>query len=134
MIEIFNSGKNIVQTNYFDSKVAVEGKFFVSGNASAVRILVPDIQLPALEKMCTGKICVISRGRFRGQDCVEFMFDDESDSPFAIHMSIKQTSNIISKDQKPFVVTAWTRVGKIMEWPGKFRVVRTLPCMAPWKE
>lgn len=133
MIEIGNSGENVAQTNYFDSTAAIKGLFFVSGNASVMRILVPDIQFAALAEMCTGKICVISRGSLQGKDGLEFMFDDDSDSPFAIHMSMSQTSRILSKHQKPFIVTAWTRVGKIMEWPGKYRVVRTLPCMDPWK-
>jgi hypothetical protein len=131
-IAISNAGADIASTNYFQSAKAFSGMLYVSWNASAARILVPDNQLSMIDEMKTGKLCVISRGRFQGTDALEFMFDDDSDSPFAVHIDMRNVDRAIKNDNKPFIVTAWSSKGKLAEWVGKYRDVKSLPCLDPW--
>ena len=131
-IVIGNAGADIAYTNYFDSEAASSGLFYISWNASAARILVPDSMVSMIGEMKTGRICVISRGQLKGVDSLELMFDDDSDSPFALHVGMQSADRAIRDDNKPFAVTAWTSKGKVAEWQGKYRVVRELPCMEPW--
>lgn len=97
-------------------------------------MLVPDIQRPAIDEMCAGKLCIISRGKLKGRDTLELMFDDDTDAPFSLYLEIHQADRHITIENKPFAVVAWTRFGKIMEWKGKYRVVRKLPCLDAWGE
>jgi hypothetical protein len=61
------------------------------------------------------------------------MFDDDSEAPYALHLSLGQVDRSIVNDGKPFRVTAWTSKGKAGDWQGKYRVVNKLPYMKPWK-
>lgn len=132
MISISNAGADIASTNYFETPNARAGRYFVSWNASTARILVPDSLVGNLNEMSTGRICVISRGKWNGVDALEFMFDDDSDAPYALHLGLGQVDRSIANDGKPFRVTAWTSKGKAGDWKGKYRVVDELPCMEPW--
>lgn len=134
MLEIVNAGAEIKSTNYFDTAHALRGLYYVSWNASSARVLVPDVQLGALDEMRTGRICVISRGKLYGVDALELMFDDGSDAPFALHIEMRQTDRAIIDDHQSFKVAAWTRAGKVAEWSGKYRVVQELPYLEPWIE
>ena len=133
MISISNAGADIASTNYFETPNARAGRYFVSRNASTARILVPDSLVRNLNEMSTGRICVISRGKWNGIDALEFMFDDDSDAPYALHLGLGQVDRSIANDGKPFRVTAWTSKGKAGDWKGKYRVVDELPCMEPWR-
>ncbi len=132
MFKIINDGGAIQETNYFDSEHAKSGLFFVSWNASVARVLVPDGRMDVIDEMRTGRICVISRGLLNRVDALELMFDDGSDSPFALHVDMRQTDRAVPDDHKPFTVAAWTRAGKVAEWPAKYRVVKKLPYLMPW--
>lgn len=132
MISVGNEGADITSTNYFESKHASLGLFYVSWNASTARILVPDSHRSEIPEMRTGRVCVISRGKLKGVDVLEFMFDDGSDAPYALYIDSRNVDRMVKDDDKPFKVTAWTREGRAAEWDGKYRVVKTLPCLAPW--
>lgn len=132
MLHVVNKGPDLLETNFFDSAHARLGLFYLSWNASVARLLIPDSCAKYLREMRTGKICIISRGLFLGRDCLELLFDDDSDAPYSIQMEIQQTDRLIADDNKPFSVTAWTRGGKQATWPGKYRVVSELPCLELW--
>ena len=136
MIEIENNKQQIVRTNYWDSEHAGLGYFYLSWNAGAARLLVPDNQKPALSEMKTAKIVIISRGQWRGRDALELLFEDNTDTPYVINVVAEQTDRMIPDiDQGGgFVVTAWTRQGKELSLTGKYRRVKELPCMQPWSE
>jgi hypothetical protein len=90
MIQIRNHGPLILQTNYWDAELAQQGKLFVSVNAGAIRVLLPPALYGMLNDMLTGKECVLSRGPWPDMglaEGVEIMWDDGSDSPFALHLS-----------------------------------------------
>ncbi len=133
MINISNAGSEIASTNYFETLHAKAGQYFVSWNASTARILVPDSLVRNLDEMHTGQICVISRGKWNGVDALEFMFDDGSETPYALHLGLGQVDRSITNDGKPFRVTAWTSKGKAGDWEGRYRIVNNLPFMKAWK-
>ncbi len=61
---IDNKGQDIVSTNYFESEHASKGKVYMSVNAGAFRLLLPDSQMQLLEEMATGKEVIISMGKW----------------------------------------------------------------------
>lgn len=134
MLFFGNNHGDITETNYFDTESASRGFMYLSWNASVARLLVPNSQLHTIKEMRTGKYCVISRGKLAGADALEIMFEDGSKAPFAICIETGQTDRLITDDNKPFTVAAWTRSGKVAEWNGKYRVVAKLPCLQPWKK
>lgn len=134
MLEITNRGGDILYTNYFDSLQAKAGQIFVSWNASTARVLVPDAELWMINELHSVSECIISRGKMKGNDALELLFEDGSDSPFVIFMGMDQTDRVITNDGKSFMVAVWTRTGKVAQWPGYYRVVKKLPCLKPWKK
>ena len=138
-ITVGNRGEDISleSTNYWDSEMAHRGNLFLSWNAGAGRLLVPDCLTSAIPEMLTGSAAVISRGPWpAGQkaDAIEIMFEDDSDSPFCMHLSVEQCSQMLPESDigSEFPFTIWTRNGKVGEVPGKYRRVATLPCLKPW--
>lgn len=135
MIVIENCGAGIARTNYWDSDLARRGFMFLTSTAGVMRLLVPDTKLWALADMRTGRIAVVSRGPFKGADAVEILFDDESEQPFTIVLSVPQVDCLPPNGDSGREVgfTVWTRAGMQMELEGRFRVVESLPCAAPWE-
>jgi hypothetical protein len=137
MIIIANKGQAIESTNFYDSEHAAAGFFFLSWNAGAARLLVPDAQKPALREMKTGKFVVISRGPFEtGKDMLELMFEDHSDSPFCLHIGVDQCDRLIPETEQGggFLVSVWTKGGMKLCLPGKYREVDKIPYMREWIE
>jgi hypothetical protein len=142
MIHIENAAQRIIQTNYWDSEHARAGYFYLSWNAGAARLLVPDAQKPALAEMRSARLVIVSRGpmddpRTGGtRSALELLFEDDSDCPYAIHIVEEQTDRNLPKNNQGggFLVAAWTRNGLRQTWPGKYREVDELPCLQPWNE
>lgn len=136
MIKIVNDGPDIEATNYFHTPHARNGFLFVSWNAGALRLLVPDSMLAVLAEMRTGKIAVVTRGLLERRDALEILFDDETANPYAVHVLMEQCDRIIpdSESGRRILVAAWGRYGKLAEWPGCYRTAEHLPCLDPWVE
>lgn len=136
LIEILSKGQQITHTNYWELENAKRGLFYLSWNAGAARLLVPETQKQSIKEMKTGKFVIVSRGKFQGRDALELLFEDNSDSPFSIHIETKQTDRLIPDFEQGggFVVTVWTKSGQKLRLPGKYRVVETLPHLQPWVE
>ena len=140
IITIVNDGQNIEQTNYFESPAAKAGYVFLSINAGEFRLLVPDSIAQALvEEIETANEVIISRGAWESQgnrDAFEIMFEDNSDSPYALHISANQahTLPLESDADKQWVCTLWNSKGKIAEFPSWYRIVKRLPCLEPYKK
>jgi hypothetical protein len=137
LLTFANDHQNIRSTNYFDSESADKGFLHLSWNAGAGRLLIPDNQLPMLAEMRTGKYVVVSAGPWpeqRRTNALELMFEDNTDSPFSLHIGAEQCDRMLpSKDEGGgFVITAWGRNGLLASWPGKFRKVKRIPCLLPW--
>ena len=136
---IQNQGQAIISTDYWDSEHAVKGFFFLSWNAAAARLLVPDCQESALREMRGAREVIISRGpcSFQGgREALELMWEDDSDSPYCILVTAEQTDRLTpDTDQEGgFIATAWTREGLQGRWPGRYRVVDSLPCLLAWRD
>lgn len=139
MLTIINNGQDIADTNYWDSDMAKDGNFFLSWNAGAARLLVPDSLKSTIYEMQTGNHVVISRGPWAQQnerDALELMFDDFSDRPFFITICTEQTDRLTpyTDQNSDFDIVLWTRDGEHLRLPGKYRVVDQLPCLKAWVE
>src|SRR3990167_2306796 len=99
ILTIENDGPRIVRTNYWSSEHAARGAFYVSVNAGAFRVLVPEAVRDVVAEMRTAKEVVISRGPWpaeRRDDALELLFDDGSASPFALHIGVEQIDRLPS--------------------------------------
>jgi hypothetical protein len=84
-IHFENDHQELLSTDYWDCSLAREGRLFVSPNAGALRILVPDALAGMVEEIKGASHCVLSRGPWanaRGADGFEFNWVDGSDAPF----------------------------------------------------
>ncbi len=87
MLMIGNNGQSISSTNYWDSEPAKSGFCFLSWNANAARLLVPDTFESAISEMRSAKYVIVSRGPWPEQsrrEALELLFEDESDSLSAL--------------------------------------------------
>jgi hypothetical protein len=117
LISITNNGVEIVETNYWKTEAAKAGFCYLSWNAGAARLLVPQLSTIQLEDMCTAKFVVITP-----KDLVlEILFDDESDFPYLIQLDVRQCDRKITKQSGPmkFPLFVYTEKGKQFELPGK---------------
>lgn len=139
MLTISNKGQAVEHTNYWDSDHAKAGYCFLSWNAGAARLLLPDVLKPALKEMRSARYVIVSRGPWTehgGRDALELLFEDNSDSPYCLHLVAEQTDRLLPEDNQGggFVVTVWTRGGEKLRVPGKYRTVPAIPCLEEWSE
>lgn len=133
-----NRGQAILETNYWDSERAQKGLAFLSWNAGAARLLVPDSLKPAIKEMKTAKYVIISREKWTDQnnrDGLEILFEDNSPSPYCLHITAEQSDRtLLALDQGGgFVVTVWTKGGEKLRLPGKYREVESIPYLKFWE-
>lgn len=137
MLTIQNRGQAIANTNYWDSEHALAGYCYLTWNAGAARVLLPDAQKHLLPEMRSAKYVIISRGPWidqGGRGALELLFEDGSDSPFCLHLVAEQCDRLIPETDQGggFVVTVWTRGGEKLRMPGKYRTVDAIPSLEPW--
>lgn len=138
MITIENRGQAIAQTNYWQTEHAQRGLFYLTWNAGAGRLLVPDSQKGILRELRQAREVLVSHAPWKDQghrDALELLWEDDSDSPFAIHLVAEQTDRLIPDTEQGggFVITAWTRGGLKGRWPGRYRRVEMIPWLQPWE-
>lgn len=137
LITIENAGQKIVKTNYWQHEYAKAGKLYFTSNAGAVRMLIPGTMEQIIPEIKTGKKVILPRGHwpdYGREDAFEFMFEDFSDSPYAIHVGTDQWDMIPKWDRKGgWVFAAWTEnEGCVYEKRMRYRLVDKIPCMKPW--
>jgi hypothetical protein len=144
ILRIENDGADISTTNYWQTTLVRAGKFYLSLNAGAFRLLVPPQHQHCVQDMRTASMVVVSRGplTLQGQklpDAVELLFDDGTEEPFSLHLSPGQIDHmpLDTDSARAWVCTVWThRVGQIaskaLELPCHYRRVRQLPDLRPW--
>ncbi len=110
----------------------------MSWNAGAARLLIPDAQKAIVRELRGAREVIVSRGIWaeHGREALELLWEDGSAAPFVIHLVLQQTDRLLPDTQQGggFVVTAWTRGGPRGRWPGRYRVVPTLPCLQGWSQ
>jgi hypothetical protein len=113
MITIQNIGQDIGSTNYWESEHANVGLCYVSGNAGALRLLVPEAAEGMLPEMRTGGSVTIEASIAHPSQCVDVVFEDGTDAPFALSIDRRQLDRALTLgDNVPF--TVWTARGKQM--------------------
>lgn len=153
LLRIDNEGETIAFTNYFDTPHAQAGLVFLSWNAGAARLLVPDDLAPIIvPDMRDVREIFISRGLFNGEsgyadlelsadprtphgrEAIEVIFDDGTATPKATIIESVQCDRLLlesSQDRTyPFLVV--TRAGEQLRLPCRHRLVDMLPCLTPW--
>jgi hypothetical protein len=130
-IHFGNNGSEIVETNYFDSQMGKAGMFYLGMNAGVARLLIPDCAIQWVKEMQTGDHCVLTSGIYQGQPSMEIMFDDGSKSPFALFLPLSNCDFQPRTSDVPFVISAWTRAGKVGQWEAFSRMALRLPCLQP---
>lgn len=142
MIIVNNHGPLITSSNYWTSDLAIGGKVFVSVNAGAIRVLLPRERWGDLNDMRQSKYCVLSRGPWpeqRQQEGIEIMWEDESDSPYCLHLT-PESFDLLPSEPAPgreWVLSAWIEKDghphKSLERICHWRRVPKIPDLSPWK-
>lgn len=120
MIEISNDGPEIVSTNYWQSEHAERGLLYLSANAGAWRLLVPSAASDMIAEMRTGKSVTIEPSIQVPGRCWDVVFEDGSDSPFAVAIDKQQ----VDRKMEPgaCILSVWTRAGKVLELPCTIKI------------
>lgn len=135
-IEICNDGKKLTWSNFWDTEMAQKGILLLSWNAGEARLLVPDSQIHNIPEMKSGKFVIVSRGPWAAKgykDGLEILFEDFSDSPFCLHLSLEQIFPLVRVESgHKFGFSVYTRKGLVFQRPGKFRKVPRIPYLQSW--
>lgn len=107
MYKFINSGSEIESTDYFESKEAESGEFYLSINNGDARLLVPGLQKGSLKDMkhaTRAEVDVYENG-------LEIVFEDGSAMPFLIRMAKEQVDSFADIKQdfnaKLYVYIDW---------------------------
>ena len=136
-----NDGERVVETNYFDSLSARMGGTFMTANAGALRLFIPKSIDSCLKDILSARCVVIARGIYREAmtRMYELMFEDDSESPFAIWIGPKQIgtgeinmTDAASRPRNFYVYTDHGGLTWVKTFPAYFREAEFLPCLKPW--
>ncbi len=100
LITIANNGPTLVDSNYWDTEHAARGFCYVTANASALRLLVPDASRSIVAEMKTGIHCEISVG----DGVYSLLFEDGSDDPFVLALDTKQFDRVLTPGKCALIV------------------------------
>jgi hypothetical protein len=139
LLTIENKGQAIIATNFWATETARAGYCYLSWNAGAARLLLPDTLASEVREMKGAQYVIVSRGPWTdhgNRDALELLFEDNSNSPYCLHLTMEQTDRSLPADNQGsgFVVTVWNRSGEQLRIPGKYRIVRAIPCLEAWNE
>jgi hypothetical protein len=138
ILQIQNNDQLILASNYWNSDYARAGKVYLSVNAGAFRLLLPDLFTSELADMRTALEVIISRRLWPAQRCsdaIELLFDDWTDNPYAPHIGTEQIDRLpLDRDTgREVVCTVWTRGPKLeIMLPAHNRRSAKLPDRRPW--
>ncbi|MES2705168.1 MAG: hypothetical protein V4726_01065 [Verrucomicrobiota bacterium] len=142
LLKTTNHGPLITSSDYFGSPAETAGKFMVSVNAGAVRVLWPRVRRREIDDMRAAKYVIITRGLWASsphgpQDGMELLWEDDSPSPYCLHMT---DSTLLDawpaqpQEGEAWIVTVWmwrdTGPCKILERPAHWRAA-SIPCLKP---
>jgi hypothetical protein len=135
LLRIENDGAEIIETNFFDSDLAKKGGCYLSTNACAFRLLVPDSRLGFLSDMRTAREVLVTRGAWpamKQSEAMEILFEDDTNEPFMLILGAPQVERFPTPEDEgrelPF--TVWTRGPvKAETFKAYYRKVNKLPYM-----
>ena len=137
-LSITNDGKNITDTNFWESEMALKGYLYISTNGGEMRLLVPQSQISIIPDMVLGAkhavFSILPEGKFEnGKMALEFMVEDGSETPWACHLSHHQLDRLpLPEDAgKKWTASVWSlKNGKPFrefELPAYVQIVPRLP-------
>ena len=112
---IENAGPELVRTDYWATEHAQIGLLYLSGNAGALRLLVPESAEGLLADMGTGKEVLIEESVRLPGECLDVVFNDGSAEPFFASIDIKQVDRRLTASR--LRLTVWTERGKVLDLP-----------------
>lgn len=126
-ITIENEGPVITGTNFFESELNDAGKFFVSLNAGAVRLLVPDTMLRELKR----ELSLVKKVNLEKEgDWYFIVLDDGSKNPYTLQCLPNSFDRLPAKEDvgKAITFSAWGRekgkkIEKIHECPCSYKII-----------
>ena len=139
MIEIANDGPRITNTNYWETPHAKRGLVYLSINARAYRLLTPPAMEPMLAEIFNAREVVISRGpwpQYNKPDALEIMFEDGSDSPYAVHLLTDQIDRLPQPHDQGWkgTLAIYTATSYVPAWTCDmvyYRTVKQIPWLRP---
>lgn len=138
MLHIENAGADIISTNFWDLDINKKGKFFLSINAGAFRLLVPEDKEAEIKEMKTAKLVIISQGFWReaNSPAFEILFEDYSDNPYVLYITTTAADrSVLEKQQIGLTFSVWIKgCKKVLELPCNFRQVSTIPYLKEWED
>lgn len=138
-LTINSDGEKIVSSNYWDTSHAQQGLFYLSVNAGAFRLLIPDEWASTMPADFGRRHAIITRGWHEvGEMMHEIMFtrDDSSriyhedlyedcvDRQFSIEEAASQDRQLILYHRNCI---------EMIRMPVFFRAQKYLPCLEPWQ-
>lgn len=137
---IKNDGPRIASTNYWRTPHS-KRFLYLTINAGALRVLLPpSLAEEILEAIKTSHLLILSRGPWpAGQraDALELLLEDGSETPFALHLDIRQIDRLPLDHETSFPCTFWTEgIGGVprlaAQLPTRYRRVDRIPCLRAW--
>lgn len=138
LVKIENSGQEIVSTNYWQTDAAVAGNFYLSINAGAFRLLVPEAQEGIIAEIETARSVEVYCGDWTEagkRGTWQLVFDDGSDTPFMLMLSPEQVDRTLPEadsGREDLVLLVYTQDGEVLRRPAKFRLKALLPYLGSW--
>ena len=111
LLEIQNNGQELVATNFWNSEIAKHGRFYLSFNAGALRVLLPDSTSHWLSEMRTAKTVDLCRYESIAGPVYDVIFDDGSSRPFSITTTVNGSDRLLprSEHNKRITISVWTK-------------------------
>lgn len=115
-----NDGPLLKHTTYWSHPLAAQGVLYVTGNAGAWRLLVPQSQERLLPEMRTGRRAVIEKSIQWPKTHVDIVFDDRTSAPFCISIQPLSFDRTLVRTKSRLLV--YTRLGLALELALDIRV------------
>lgn len=137
-----NHGAMLLDSDYFGSEAEDSGKFMVSVNAGAVRLLWPRSRRREIDDMRPAQYVIITRGEWGAApggpaDGMELLWEDNGPAPYCLHMTATSVLDMWPgppEAGREWVVTVWMwrkdEPAKILDRPAFWRAA-AIPCLTP---
>jgi hypothetical protein len=137
-----NNEQLVLASTFWGGDYERAGKFWVSCNAGAIRVLLPKSKRHHLRDMRTAKYVICSRGPWiaaGNRESIELLFEDDSSSPYLLNAG-PESVDLMPGDPAgtgEWICSVWTFAGapvKELELPCRWRKVPYIPWMKPWSK
>ena len=139
-LSVANDGQAITATNYWQSEIEAAGKFFLSVNAGAIRLLVPRSRVAMVEEVRGAEYAILSRGPWPAggtDEAIEMLWEDHSDTPYSLHLTTASCDLLPAAPEpgRQWTLSVWTLQDrapqKATEHVCHWRRVAQLPWLKP---